>query len=70
MDTELRMKDKIVPMFEEELMRRSSGRTDVQRIEKELFQAGDRIFITNSKDSIVRNIETVLNRYFRKLAGG
>jgi hypothetical protein len=66
MDTELRMKDKIVPMFEGELKRRSAGRTGVRRIEKELFQAGDRIFIINSKDSIVHNIEAVLNRYFRR----
>jgi hypothetical protein len=65
MDTELRMKDKIVPMFEEELKRRSAGRTEVRRMEKELFQTGDRIFIINAKDSIVHNMETVLNRYFR-----
>jgi hypothetical protein len=68
MDTELRMKDKIVPMFEEELKRRSV-RAGVRRVEKELFQAGDRIFIINSKDSIVRNIETVFDRYFRKFNG-
>ncbi len=66
MDTELRMKDKIVPMFEEELNRRSGGGTGVRRIERELFQAGDRIFIINSKNSIVRNLEAVLNRYFRR----
>lgn len=68
-DTELRMKDKIVPMFEEELKRRAAGTVTVKRMEKELFQAGDRIFIVNSKGSIVRNIETVLNRYFRKFNG-
>jgi len=69
MDTELRMKDKIVPMFEEELKRRAAGTVTVQRMEKQLFQAGERIFIINSKDSIVRNMETVLNRYFRKFNG-
>lgn len=68
MDTELRMKDKIVPMFEEELKKRSAGAISVERIEKELFRAGDRIFIINSKDSIVRNMETVLSRHFRKVA--
>lgn len=66
MDTELRMKDKIVPMFEEELRKRESVRPGVTRIEKELFQVRERIFIINSKDSIVRNLETVLNRYFNK----
>jgi hypothetical protein len=79
MDTELRMKDKIVPMFEDELRKRvpgdiasylgsqSSGEpVQVKRIEKELFQTGDKIFIINAKDSIVNNIEKVLSRYFRK----
>lgn len=79
MDTELRMKDKIVPMFEDELRKRvpgdlasylgsqSSGEPPpVKRIEKELFQTGDKIFIINAKDSIVNNIEKVLSRYFRK----
>lgn len=79
MDTELRMKDKIVPMFEDELRKRdtgglssylkiplSGGPPPVERIEKELFQTGDKIFIINAKDSIVNNIEKVLSRFFRK----
>ncbi len=65
MDTELRMKDKIVPMFEGELRKRHRRTPEVLRIEKELFQIRDNIFIINSKDSILRNIETVLSRYFR-----
>ncbi|MEW6109033.1 MAG: hypothetical protein AB1632_07715, partial [Nitrospirota bacterium] len=66
MDTELRMKDKIVPMFESELKKRFAEAPDVIRMEKELFQIWDRIFIINAKDSIVSNIEKVLNRYFRR----
>jgi hypothetical protein len=66
MDTELRMKDKIVPMFENELRKRSPETPEVGRIEKELFQIEDRIFIINAKDSIVQNIEKVLHRYFRR----
>lgn len=66
MDTELRMKDKIVPMFEDELRKREAGRTDVARIEKELFQIKKKIFIMNSQDGIVRNLETVLSRHFRR----
>jgi hypothetical protein len=78
MDTELRMKDKIVPMFEDEIRKRGgalssylgdplSGETlAVRRIEKELFQTGEKIFIINAKDSIVDNIEKVLSRYFRR----
>jgi len=66
MDTELRMKDKIVPMFEEELSRRYALPPVVARMEKELFQIEDRIFIINSKDSIISNLEKVLCRYFRR----
>lgn len=68
MDTELRMKDKIVPMFEDELKMRFSGPPEVTRMEKELFEVQTerpKIFIINSKDSIVNNIEKVLIRYFR-----
>lgn len=65
-DTELRMKDKIVPMFEEELRERYVRPPKITRIEKELFQIEDKIFIMNAKDSIAANIEKVLSRYFRK----
>jgi hypothetical protein len=66
MDTELRMKDKIVPMFEDELKRRHKPPPEVKRMEKELFQISDRIFIINAKDSIMGNIEKVLSWYFRR----
>ena len=79
MDTELRMKDKIVPMVEEELarisfpdipgFRRESGASStppVRRIEKELFHIEDKIFIINAKESIVSNIEKVLRWFFRR----
>ena len=65
-DTELRMKDKIVPMFEEELRERYVHPPKITRIEKELFQIEDKIFIMNAKDSIAANIEKVLSRYFRR----
>ncbi|MFO0754644.1 MAG: hypothetical protein U0411_15120 [Thermodesulfovibrionales bacterium] len=69
-DTELRMKDKIVPFFEEELARRTSGAAVLRR-EKELFevvQSGTgtpRMFIINAKDSIVQNIEKILTAFYR-----
>ena len=66
MDTELRMKDKIVPMFEAELSRRYDLPPVVARMEKELFQIENRIFIINAKDSIISNLEKVLHRYFRR----
>ena len=66
MDTELRMKDKIVPMFEQELAKKYVAPPAVTRMEKELFQIDSRIFIINAKDSIERNLEKVLNSYFRR----
>jgi hypothetical protein len=80
MDTELRMRDKIVPMFEEEIKQRSfhelSSFLDmtaspqesppVVRMEKELFQIQNKIFIINAKDNIVNNLEKVLRRFFRR----
>ena len=65
MDTELRMKDKIVPMFESELARRKKEGVPVVRVEKELFHIGGRIYIINAKDSIAGNMQNVLSRYFR-----
>jgi len=63
-DTELRMKDKIVLMFESEIKRRYKKPTPVERIEKELFHINKKIFIINSKDSITANIGTVLSFYW------
>lgn len=75
MDTELRMKDKIVPMFEDEFKKRSAeslsalfshpDRVEVLRIEKELFQIEGKIFIINAKESIVSNLERILSFYFK-----
>lgn len=73
MDTELRMKDKIVPMFENALAARSSPPPAVERMERELFQVGGRMFILNSREDIMQNIGTALAWYFRKAglrAGG
>ena len=69
MDTELRMKDKIVPMFEAELAKRGKGDIPVERMEKELFHIGRRIYIINAKDSITGNLQNVLSRYFRGHGG-
>jgi len=66
MDTELRMKDKIVPMFEAVLAARGKGDLSVVRLEKELFHISHRIYIINAKYSIAGNMQNVLGRYFRK----
>ncbi len=65
-DTELRMKDKIVPMFENELQRRHKKYVSVERIVKELFHINRKIFIINSKNSISANIGTVLGFKWHK----
>lgn len=66
MDTELRMKDKIVPMFEEELRKKDPAGPMPLRFHKELFQIADRIFIINARDGVASNVEKVLARYFRR----
>ncbi len=65
MDTELRMQDKIVPMFEAELARRHFSPPEVKRMERELFQIQNRVFIINAKEDIIRNLEKVLYRYYK-----
>jgi len=69
MDTELRMKDKVVPMFEQELVKRMAEPPPVLRVERELFHIQDRIFIVNAKESIGRNIEKVVARFFQQRPG-
>ena len=67
MDTELRMKDKIVPMFEKELAERLEQPPPVERMERELFQINDRVFIINAKEEILQNLHAVLSWYYRKV---
>jgi hypothetical protein len=66
-DTELRMKDKMVLMFEDELRGRYERPPEIIRMEKELFQIWHKIFIINAKDSIANNIEKVLSWYYKKI---
>jgi hypothetical protein len=69
MDTELRMKDKIVPMFEGELSQKKANKLPMpERLYKELFNIGERIFIINAKGSAAANIERVLAFYLRRKA--
>jgi hypothetical protein len=68
-DTQLRMKDKLVVMFEEELERRYGGESKtlypVERIFEELFHIQDHIFIVNSKKDVVENFQICLKHYLR-----
>jgi hypothetical protein len=58
-DTELRMKDKIVPMFEKELAHRYFNPFLHLRLEREIFQVQKSVFIMNAKESIIKNIEKI-----------
>ncbi|OGP52471.1 MAG: hypothetical protein A2Y65_05950 [Deltaproteobacteria bacterium RBG_13_52_11] len=65
-DTQLRMKDKVVLMFEEELYERygtSSDRFPVQRLVDELFHINHRIYIVNSKRDVVTNFNLCLRDF-------
>lgn len=68
-DTQLRMKDKLVVMFEEELERRygreSKTLYPVERLIEELFHVQNRIFIVNSKKDVVQNFQLCLRHYLR-----
>jgi hypothetical protein len=68
-DTQLRMKDKLVVMFEEELERRygkeSKTGYPVDRLVEELFHVRHRIFIVNSKKGVQENFQICLKDYLR-----
>jgi hypothetical protein len=66
-DTQLRMKDKIVFMLEEELYKRygtdSSNKFPVKRLVDELFHINHRIYIVNSKRDVVANFTLCLRDF-------
>ena len=68
-DTQLRMKDKLVVMFEEELERRYGRESKtvypVERLIEELFHIQNRVFIVNSKKDVVGNFQYCLKHYLR-----
>ncbi len=67
-DTELRLKDKIIPIFEAE--RFAQGSPDngpslpIQRLADEIFFAPPRIYVLSSKRSIAKNIATCFKPHF------
>jgi hypothetical protein len=68
-DTQLRMKDKLVVMVEEELERRygeeSKKLYPVERLMEELFHIRHGIFIVNSKKDVVENFHICLKDYLQ-----
>ena len=67
-DTELRLKDKIVPIFEaEQFAQRSSENAPApapQKIADEIFFVPPRVYVLSSKRSIVRNMATCFKHHF------
>jgi len=70
-DTQLRMKDKLVVMFEEELEKRYGEEAKVlypvKRLIEELFHVQNRIFIVNSKKDVMENFQYCLKHYLRSM---
>jgi len=68
-DTQLRMRDKLVVLFEDELKQRYGKKAKphfpVVRLAGELFHLQNHIFIINSKKGIVDNFSTCLKHYLR-----
>lgn len=68
-DTQLRMKDKLVVMFEEELEKRygreSKTLYPVERLIGELFHVQNHVFIVNSKKDVVENFQYCLKHHLR-----
>ena len=68
-DTQLRMKDKLVVMFEKDLGKRYGGKSKtlypVERLIEELFHVQNRVFIVNSKKDVVENFQICLKDYLR-----
>ena len=67
-DTELRLKDKIVPFFEAEQSAQRGwdpgGGLPIQRIADEIFFVPPRVYILSSKGSITRNIAACFKHHF------
>jgi len=77
-DTELRLKDKIVSFFETELLalglRDNGNPISIEKIGDEIFFAPPRVYILGSKRSIVKNLGACFHHHFTHprpfLAGG
>lgn len=69
-DTQLRMADKIVPLFQEELARRYGSeekeKYPVVRLRNEIFHINHSVYIVNSKGGLMQNILRCLRDYLRK----
>ena len=64
-DTELRMRDKIVPLFEEAFEQRESREEEhVERLVDEIFHIRHRIYLINSRKGIYSNLRRCFRDFF------
>jgi hypothetical protein len=63
-DTTLRMRDKLVPMFEAETARRRLG-WQADRLEREMWTVGPEVYLLNADPDLARNLRTCLAAHFR-----
>jgi hypothetical protein len=63
-DTHLRMKDKLVPLLEEEIERRTGSRNSMKRLDREIFSLKGKIFVTNTKRDIGVNLKICFQDFF------
>ncbi|NIS74367.1 MAG: hypothetical protein GTO08_03635 [Deltaproteobacteria bacterium] len=63
-DTHLRMKDKLVPLIEEEVEKRRGSRARMERLEREIFSLNGRIFVANTKRDIGVNLKICFDHFF------
>lgn len=64
-DTKLRMRDKLVPMFEIETARRlASDPPEIVRVAGEIFTIRNRVFLANVDPDLTRAIGICLERFF------
>ena len=68
-DTALRLGDKVVPMLEAELGRRS-GRAAARRVVRELWALTPRLYAVNAKADLVGNVSRAVAEGLRALAPG
>ncbi|MCU0588020.1 MAG: hypothetical protein MUF52_07665 [Syntrophobacteraceae bacterium] len=66
-DTELRMLDKLVPLFDESLRGLLGGEAtwSIQRVAGEIFQIGHTVFIMNSRKGIYSNLRACIRHGFQ-----
>jgi hypothetical protein len=65
-DTELRMADKIVPLFADALAERRGRRdTPIERLEHELFLVGSGIYVVNSRADLTANVRVCIAHFLR-----